>query len=175
MQKVKRFFIYAIIILACFLFETTIFQKLALASVIPNTLIIVTSSFGFMRGKKEGLLIGFACGLLKDVMYGNLVGFYALVYMLSGYANGYFMSVFYDDDIKLPLALIGASEMLYSLAIYFCLFMLKSDFHFIYYLGHIIIPELVYTILVTIILYQIILHTNCMLEEEEKRSASKFV
>lgn len=175
MQKVKRIFICAMIILLCFLLETTIFQNLALASVIPNTLIIITSSFGFMRGKKEGLLIGFACGLLKDIMCGDLVGFYALVYMLIGYANGFFKSVFYDEDIKLPLALIAASELLYSLIIYVCMFMLNSDFNFGYYFGHIIMPELVYTILITIVLYQIILHTNRMLEEEEKRSASKFV
>ena len=175
MQKIKRIFICAVIILACFLLETTIFQKLALASVIPNTLIIVTSSFGFMRGKKEGLVIGFACGLLKDIMYGNLIGFYALIYMMIGYANGFFESVFYDEDIKLPLALISASELIYSLVIYICLLMLKSDFNFGYYFGHIIMPELVYTILITIVLYKIILHTNGMLEEEEKRSASKFV
>ena len=175
MQKIKRIFICAVIILACFLLETTIFQKLALASVIPNTLIIVTSSFGFMRGKKEGLVIGFACGLLKDIMYGNLIGFYALIYMMIGYANGFFESVFYDEDIKLPLALISASELVYSLIVYIFLFMLKSDFNFWYYFNHIIMPELVYTILITLGLYQVILHMNRRLEEEEKRSASKFV
>ena len=42
-------------------------------------------------------------------------------------------------------------------------------------LGHVIIPELIYTILVTLGLYQIILHVNQRLEAEEKRSASKFV
>ena len=55
------------------------------------------------------------------------------------------------------------------------LFMLKSDFHFLNYLRHVIMPELVYTILVTLVLYQIILHINRRLEEEEKRSASRFV
>ena len=40
---------------------------------------------------------------------------------------------------------------------------------------HIILPELVYTILVTLVLYQVILHVNKRLEAEEQRSASKFV
>ena len=175
MQRIKRIFLCMLIILICFLLETTILPKLALASVIPNTLVVVTSSFGFMRGKKEGLIVGFTCGIFKDIMSGGLLGFYALVYMMIGYINGFFKSVFYDEDIKLPLVLIGGSELLYSLIIYVCLFMLKSDFNFGSYLGIIIMPELVYTILITIILYQIILHTNRMLEEEEKRSASKFV
>ena len=77
--------------------------------------------------------------------------------------------------MKLPIALISVSEFLYSIAVYVFLFMLKSDFKFGYYFGHIIMPELVYTILVTLVLYQILLHINQLLEEKEKRSASKFV
>lgn len=175
MKKLKRIAVCTVIILICFLLETTIFQYLALASVIPNLLIVVTSSFGFMRGRKEGLFIGFFCGLLKDILGGDLIGFYALVYMVIRYCNGFFSRVFYDEDIKLPLALISASELVYSLIVYIFLFMLKSDFNFWYYFNHIIMPELVYTILITLGLYQVILHTNRRLEEEEKRSASKFV
>ena len=65
MKKIKRILICAVLITVCFLLETTVFQKLAFASIIPNLLIIVTSSFGFMRGQKEGMIIGFFCGLLK--------------------------------------------------------------------------------------------------------------
>lgn len=175
MQKLKRIAAYAIMVIGCYLLETTVFPKLALASVIPNTLIIVTSSIGFMRGKQEGLLIGFFSGLLKDVLGGGLIGFYAFIYMMTGFGNGFFKRVFYDEDIKLPIGLISVSEFLYSITVYVFLFMLKSDFKFGYYFGHIIMPELVYTILVTLVLYQILLHVNQSLEEEEKRSASKFV
>lgn len=121
------------------------------------------------------MIIGFFCGLLKDILGGNLLGFYALIYMLIGYGNGFFQRVFYDEDIKPSLALIAGSEFLYGMVIYVLLFMLKSDFHFLNYLRHVIMPELVYTILVTLVLYQIILHINRRLEEEEKRSASRFV
>ena len=175
MKKLKRILISAIIILSCFLLETTVFQKLAMASVIPNLLIVVTSSFGFMRGKKEGLLIGFFCGLLKDLIGGGLLGFYALIYMLIGYCNGFFKRVFYDEDVKLPMVLISASDLSYSLIIYICLFMLKNEFDFKFYFLNIIMPELVYTIVITLILYQIIRLINRRLEEDEKRSASKFV
>ena len=50
-----------------------------------------------------------------------------------------------------------------------------GDFDFAGYLFDIIMPELVYTILVTLLLYQIILKINKKLEAEEQRSASKFV
>ena len=56
-----------IIIGVCYLLQTTFFDTLSFASISPNLLIIVTSSFGFMRGRKEGLFIGFFCGLLLDI------------------------------------------------------------------------------------------------------------
>ncbi len=175
MRRLKRIAVYVVLVVVCYLLETTVFPHLALASVIPNTLVIVTSSIGFMRGKKEGMITGFCCGLIKDVLGGGLIGFYAFIYMMLGFGNGFFKQVFYDEDVKLPIVLISASEFLYSIAVYVFLFMLKSDFKFGYYFRHIIMPELVYTILVTLVLYQILLHINQSLEEEEKRSASKFV
>jgi len=175
MKKIKRVLVCAAVIAVCYLLETTIFRHLSLASITPNLLIVVTSSYGFMRGKKEGLFIGFACGFLRDLMGDDLLGFYAMIYMVIGYLNGFFRRMFYDEDIKLPLVLISASELLYSVSVYVFLFLLKSDFRFFYYFGHIMMPELLYTILLTLVLYQIILHLNRRLEEEEKRSASRFV
>ena len=77
--------------------------------------------------------------------------------------------------LKLPLVLISGSELIYGGIICFCGYILKGDFSFGTYLIHIILPELVYTILATLIVYQIILHINKKLEAEEQRSASRFV
>ena len=151
----KRKIITFVIIIVCFLLECTLFDKLSFALIKPNLLIIVTSSFGFMRGKKSGMFVGFLCGLLTDLFWGEVLGFYMLIYTLIGYINGFFRRLFYDDDIKLPIGLIGASELVYGLVTYFCLYMLQGDFDFAGYLFDIIMPELVYTILVTLLLYQI--------------------
>lgn len=138
-------------------------------------MIIVTSSFGFMRGRKEGMLVGFISGLLIDIMFHDLIGFYALIYTVIGFANGLFRKIFYDDDIKLPLILIASSDFLYGHLVCICMFVMRSKFNYFYYLRSIILPELIYTILVTLVFYEIILHINKKLESEEKRSASKFV
>ncbi len=98
-----------------------------------------------------------------------------LLFTFAGYMNGCFHRLFYDDDIKLPICLIGASEFLYGVITCFCLYVLRGDFSFTSHLVHIILPELVYTILATLVLYQAILYVNKKLEAEEQRSASKFV
>ena len=156
-------------IIICFILQNTLFQTLALASISPNLLVILTSSMGLMRGKKEGMLVGFFCGFLVDIFYGDLFGFYALVYMYIGYVNGFFNKIFYDDDIKLPMLVISASEFLYSLIVYVFLFLIRTRFNFGYYFIHIIIPELVYTIVVTLFLYRLINGVNRKLEQPEKR------
>ena len=171
----KRKIVTGIIILVSFLLESTIFHKLTFASISPNLMIIVTSSFGFMRGKKTGMTVGFVSGLFVDLFWGNILGFHMLIFTVIGYLSGTFERLFYDDDIKLPIILIAASETIYSLIIYGCMYMLQGDFLFGNYLYHIILPELVYTILVTLVLYQIILRINRKLEAEEQRSASRFV
>jgi rod shape-determining protein MreD len=146
-----------------------------LGSIKPNLLLILVSSLGFIRGKKSGMRVGLVCGLFADVFWGNLLGFYTLIFIVIGYINGMFRRLFYDEDIKLPLLLVGMSEFIYGVIIYICMFMLKGEFNFGYYLFNIILPELIYTVLATLVLYQIILRINRKLVNEEQRSASRFV
>lgn len=175
MKNIRRPLVLAVLIIVCFVLESTVFQNLSFASVTPNLLIVVTSAFGFMRGQKEGMLVGFFSGLLIDIFFSEYIGFYALIYMVLGYLNGFFNRIFYPEDIKLPLFLIAASDFIYGNIICIFMFVMRSRFDYFYYLEHIILPELIYTILVTIVLYQIVLKINEALETVEKRSASRFV
>ena len=170
----RRKIVLVVTIIVCFLLQCTIFKKLAIASISPNLLIVVTASFGFMRGKKEGLFIGFFCGILMDVMFGSILGLYALIYMYIGYVNGFFKKIFFPDEVKLPILLIAVSDFFCNLLIYFVLFWFRGRFDIGYYLMHTILPELVYTMIVAIVLYFILLKINQKLEEIERRSASKF-
>ncbi len=164
-----------LIVTICFLLQTTLFQSISFFTVAPNLLIIVTASFGFMRGKKEGMYIGLLCGILIDIFYADLLGGYAMLYMCIGYLNGFFRKLFFPEDFKLPMLLIAASDFACNFVIYFFMFLFRSRLDFLYYLSHLILPELVYTLLVMILLYFIILKINRRLEEFERKRAAKFV
>ena len=155
----RRKITLAFLILAAFLLQTTVFQYFQIASVTPNLLLILTSAFGLMRGKKEGLMI--------DLFYGSLFGFYALLYMYIGYLNGFFCKVFYDDDIKVHIVLVAASDLVYSLLMYVLQFLLRVRLHFFDYLAHIILPEMVYTVVLSILLYRLLFIINRKLTENE--------
>ncbi len=160
-----------LLILISYLIQSTMIRILPIGGVAPNLLIILTSSFGFMRGKKDGMFIGFISGMIIDVLFGKIFGFYALIYMLIGYLNGFFASIFYPEDVKLPMFLITSSELVYCFMIYVFRFLIQGKLRFGYYFVHVILPEIVYTIFVTIIVYKIILNINEWLEDLERRNA----
>ena len=112
-MKVKRIFITALVILVAYVLQCTVFPVLDIAGIKPNLLLIVTASFGFMRGSKSGMLVGFLSGLLIDIQFGKMIGFYALIYLVVGFLNGLFEQMFYDEDIKLPLFLIAVSDYIF--------------------------------------------------------------
>ncbi len=171
----RRKILLTITILICFVLQCTVFRSLAFGGIIPNLMIILTSSFGFMRGEREGLVIGFICGLLCDILHGDILGFYALVLMYIGFINGKFCRIFYPEDIKLPIALIIVSDLTYGIICYCLQFLLRGKFDFPYYFTKVILPEAVYTIIVTIFVYPVVLKMNGWLESKEKRSEQKFV
>ena len=76
--------------------------------------------------------------------------------------------------MNLPLALIALSDFFCNIIIFFTLFWFRGRFSFGYYLLHTILPELVYTMVVSILLYFILLKINEKLEDIERRSAAKF-
>ncbi len=154
-------------IITGYLLQSTLFSAFTIAGIVPNILMIITSAFGLMRGKREGMFVGFVAGLLVDVFFMNILGFFALVYMTIGYLNGFFRSIFYPEDIKLPMIMIGSSELLYCFICYIFLYLLRGRMHLGYYFIHIMIPDIVYTVLITFILYKGILFINERLEEYE--------
>lgn len=170
-----RFFVSGLLLITCFVFQGTVFEEISFAGTVPNLLLILTVSLGLMRGRKTGMLLGFFSGIMMDVFIGSNIGLYALIYMYIGYANGYFHKVFFPEDVKLPIGMIIFSDLFYGFICYVLLFLLRGRLDFGFYFVHVIIPECIYTIIVTVFLYPLIFLINKLLERVENRGAKKFV
>lgn len=166
----RRFIIQLIIILICFLFQTSVFRFLDLAGIVPNLLLIPTVSFGMMRGRKEGMLVGFCSGLLMDIFYASIIGPYALLYMYLGYINGFFHRVYYMEDILLPMLMVGANDLVFNLLVYVFAYLLRNRLEFGFYFIHVILPELIYTMVITLIIYKPLVRINRWLKRKEEGS-----
>ena len=166
----KRNIISVFLFLFCFILQSSVLPAVAFSGIKPNLLIILVAAYGFMNGEKNGMLIGFFCGLLADIFSGNVIGLYALLYMLTGYVNGTFQRMFYPEDIKLPLILILVSDIGYNFVCYCLLFLLRGRLELGYYFLHVILPEAVYTIVIAFAVYPLLLLIHKRLEAAEKRS-----
>ena len=91
--KIRRIAVTAVIILAAYLLQCSVFPALEIGGIKPNLMLIITASFGFMRGPREGMFVGIASGLLIDIQSGDMIGFYALIYLVAGYLNGLFEQI----------------------------------------------------------------------------------
>ena len=136
-----------------FLLQTGLFARFALAGITPNLILIVTSMFGFFLGPKYGMAAGFLGGLMLDVYGGSYFGMYALIYTYMGLMNGLLSMVFYGDDIKLPLFLVGGSDFVFGMIIYGSMFLLRGRNDTGFYVMNVMIPEAVYTTVVALFFY----------------------
>lgn len=165
----RRKIVTLIMIVICFILQSTVFQTLSIGSISPNLLLILTVSIGFLCGKKPGLWTGFLCGLLSDLFFGELLGFYALIYMCVGYLAGLGYNVFYEEEMKVSLVMVAGADLFYGGLTYGMQFLMRGRLQFFYYLKRIIIPEMLYTVLITVLLYRIIYGIHRHLKELEMK------
>ena len=110
---------------------------------------------------------GFISGFLSDILYGDLFGVNALLYMYIGFAAGKMYQVFFDDDIRIALTAIGLSDLAYNVIYYVIKFLFGIRYNFPAYLTHIIIPEIIFTLIIAVVFYRLFYFINRKLLQDE--------
>lgn len=165
----RKLFFHVVMIILAFTIQHCIFPLLPFLSAAPNLLLILTFSFGFIEGKEAGMWYGLLAGILLDLFGGGPFGFYTLLFVWVGYVNGIFTRYYYEDYITLPLILCLCNEIAYNLYIYVFRFLIRNRLDLFYYLGKIVIPETIFTVVTTLLIYRFFLFTSRRLDEMDKR------
>lgn len=165
----KRILFNVLLIILAFTIQNCIFPMLPFLSAAPNLLLILTFSFGFIRGKRAGMFYGLFAGLLMDLFYSGPFGFYALLYIYIGYINGIFTKYYYEDYITLPLILSVVNELVYNLYIYVFRFLIRGRLDLVYYFKEIMVPKIIFTVVTTLMVYRMFLYITRRIEELGKR------
>jgi len=138
-----------------YLLQTCVFTSFKLAGVVPDLMIILVVAVAFMRGSNKGMLAGFVSGLLMDLTYGQVVGLFALMYMFIGFISGFAHKIYDEMDYTTPIFLVGISELMYNLFYYFFFYFLQGRLNIGYYMFRFMIPRMIYTVLVSLLLYRL--------------------
>lgn len=146
--------IHIALILLAFLIQTSILPLIPFFNSSPNLLLIITFSYGLLYGENIGLFTGFFCGLLCDMYYNGVFGLFILIYSLIGFGNGILKTSFVENSVTLPMLLSLVNGLIYNFYIYFTHFLIRKKFNVPYYAINIMIPSILFTLIVTVVLYK---------------------
>ena len=171
---IKTILITGAVIIVAFVLEDYIFSNLKLAGILPNIMLIVVSAFAYYNGSRYGLYAGLFSGLLIDIFNGYYLGTNALIFMLIGFITGFYANIVMADDIKSNMIIVAVNDALYGL-IFWCITMISNKAFSLYYLRGIIIPEIIYTVLLTLILHYPLLKITTYLNNQTVRQGNELI
>ena len=168
----KRKVAEIILILLFYLIQVTFGNAIGIGGITPNLLIILPVLFGFFKGRNEGMLVGFLSGVMYDLFFSSLFGFSALVFVYIGYFSGFFYQKYEVREVLIPLALVITADFGYGFISYVGNFLLQNRLNVGFFMSRFILPEVVYTALVSLLIYHPI-HYFCVITEQGKERKKK--
>lgn len=168
-----RITVIGILLIVVHTLSATLFQHLRIGEIAPNFMIMIIVSFALLRGSKEGSLIGAVAGLLNDIAFGMTVGPTVIIYAIIGYVCGKFNKNFYRENFIIPFICTLFSSLFYSAMSIFS-FMMRGQLSFGFFFRAIAIPELIYTITLSLIVYQVAYLINEKIEVSERKTRNIF-
>lgn len=169
----RRAIVNSILLLLAFVLQTSVFPFVRYLIVSPNFLLIIVFTIAFVYGEKEGIIYGAISGLLLDFFCSSTFGYYTLIFGWIGFLNGFFSRFYYDDFIFLPVIMCTINELMFNLLSFIVRFIERGKTDLLSYAKTIMMPELILTLLFTLIFYRFILSLNRTLKklDEEKKGA----
>ena len=154
----RKLLINLVMLILAFTIQICVFPQIAFLSSAPNLLLIVVFVCSFIEGRERGMFYGLVAGLFMDLFYSGPFGFYTLFFINLGYVSG-----------------ICNKDLIYNLYIYVFRFLIRNRLNFGHYLVSIIIPEIIFTTVTTLVVYRFFLFINRKLKEWEQRRDSNIV
>lgn len=100
--------------------------------------------------------------------YSGLFGFTTLIFIYIGYFSGFFYQNYEVREVLIPLALVITADFGYGFISYIGNFLLQNRLNVGFFMSRFILPEVVYTALVSLLIYHPI-HYFCVITEQGKR------
>ena len=165
MKKAISIVILIISFFVLYFLQANFFTWFSIAGVQPNLFVIFILFIGLFAGKKLGLILGVIFGLFLDIVIGRQIGISCIMFGIIGIIGEYFDNNFSKESrITIMLMIIG-STIIYEIGCYaFNIITLDVNFEIISF-SKILLIEVLYNVLITIIIYPIMQRLGHNLEE----------
>lgn len=93
-----------------------------------------------------------------------------IIYMLIGYCNGFFHRLYLVEDVLLPIIIITLDDFIFNFITFIIFFVMRNRLSFGLYMKDIILPDMIYTAILTMIVFKLFVFINKRLKRAEKGS-----
>lgn len=165
MKKTVSIILMFITFLIIYFLQSNFFNWFTIAGIKPNLFIIFTLFISLFAGVKIGTAYGIFFGFFLDIIIGRSLGISSIMYGVIGALGGYFDKNFSKDSrITIMLMVIG-STLLYEIGNYIIsIIQLSIQIEILSFIK-IVLIEVIYNVILTIILYPIIQKVGYKIED----------
>ncbi|MCL1843748.1 MAG: rod shape-determining protein MreD [Defluviitaleaceae bacterium] len=157
-----------ILILVNFTLQSVLFPNFAIMGVTPDTALILIICYAILRGEIEGAIFGFVAGLVQDILFGPVIGVFALLGFLTGYICGKPFRDYFKNNYFLPFVVVVVVGLIYQFVLYVGTVLFFGRLDIWLYMRTIIIPKTIYTASLSIPLYSLLHFINKRIERFEE-------
>ncbi len=150
--------------------QVNIFSTFTIAGISPNLFVIYILFIGLFANQVLGIAFGIFVGLVLDLLYGRAIGVSAVMACVIGYLGSYFDKNFSKENKLTIMFMVAGSTLIFELGTYFLnSIILEFDREFMYF-TKIVIIEIIYNIILSIILYPLIQKFGYSMERAFKKT-----
>lgn len=159
---------FIVIVLIIYYLQSNFFIWFNIAGVMPNLFVILVLFIGLFASQTMGTAYGVGIGLLMDVLLGNKLGINALSLGVTGFLVGVFDKNFSKDSRMTIMFMVLGSTVIFETLSYLLNYVFLSTNVEILSFIKVLVIEVIYNLLVTIILYPLIQKCGYSIENEYK-------
>lgn len=167
----KKFLINIYLIIIAFVIyflQSNFFNWFTIAGVMPNLFVIFVLFIGLFGNKLMGAIYGMVIGLILDVLFANNIGISFIGLGLVGIASTIFDKNFSKDSRFTIMLMVAGLTIFYELIFYFANYFVAGTSIEIFTFIKILLIEVIYNVILTIILYPLMQKFGYYIENEFK-------
>ena len=168
MKKLVINIVLILVALIIYYLQSNFFTWFNISGVMPNLFVIFVLFVGLFASRTVGTIYGVAIGLFLDLLLGLQVGINAVTLGLIGFLAGVFDKNFSKDSRMTIMIMVLGSTFLAEELNYLLNYMFLSINVEIVNFIIILVIEIVYNLILTIILYPLIQKAGYYIENEYK-------
>lgn len=136
--------------------------------VTPDLVLIMTISYGLLKGPDEGLIFGLCAGLFVDLIAGGLIGVKTISKMAAGFVAGFMEKNIFKDNLLVPVIAVFIGTLFFESFNVIMHIAFKGNFYFFNAFITRIIPLAFINALIAPVIYHFFLRLERFLIERAR-------